>query len=150
MGVTVAAPPRLDQCQVIGTHNSYHIAPGPAMDALIRASVGAGADDLAYTHRPLKEQFALLGIRQVELDLYADPEGGRFAEPAGPKLAALSGGGAVPPHDPEGLLRAPGFKVLHVPDVDFVSRNRTFRSALTEIREWSAANPFHFPILVLV
>ena len=149
-GMTVAAPPRLDQCQVIGTHNSYHVAPGPTMDALIRASVGAGADDLAYTHRPLKEQFALLGIRQVELDLYADPEGGRFAEPAGPKLAALSGGGAVPPHDPEGLLREPGFKVLHVPDVDFVSRNRTFRSALTEIRDWSAANPFHFPILVLV
>lgn len=101
-GMTVAAPPRLDQCQVIGTHNSYHVAPGPAMDALIRASVGAGADDLAYTHRPLKEQFALLGIRQVELDLYADPEGGRFAEPAGPKLEALSGGGAVPPHDPAG------------------------------------------------
>jgi hypothetical protein len=120
------------------------------MDRLIRAKLGAGADDLAYTHRPLKEQLSTLGIRQVELDLYADPEGGRFSEPAGPKLAAASGAPELPSHDPEGLLRAPGFKVLHVPDVDFVSRNRTFRSALTEIRDWSAANPFHFPILVLV
>ena len=150
VGAVLAAPPRLDQCQVVGTHNSYHVAPGPAMDALIRSKPGPGADELAYTHRPLKEQFEFLGIRQIELDLYADPEGGRFAEPAGPKLAAVGGLGAVVPHDPDGELLKPGFKILHVPDVDFISRNRTFHGALTEIREWSAANPFHFPILVLL
>jgi hypothetical protein len=150
VGAILAAPPRLDQCQVVGTHNSYHVAPGPVMDALIRSKPGSGADELAYTHRPLKEQLGLLGIRQLELDLYADPEGGRFAEPAGPKLAAAGGLGAVIPHDPDGELLKPGFKILHVPDVDFISRNRTFQGALTEIREWSAANPFHFPILVLL
>ena len=146
----LAAPPRLDQCQVVGTHNSYHVAPGPVMDALIRSKPGPGADELAYTHRPLKEQFGILGVRQIELDLYADPEGGRFAQPAGPRLSAAAGLGAVIPHDPDGELLKPGFKILHVPDVDFISRNRTFQGALTEIREWSAANPFHFPILVLL
>lgn len=150
VGAGLASPPRLDQCQVVGTHNSYHVAPGPVMDTLIRSKPGSGADDLAYTHRPLKEQLGILGIRQLELDLYADPEGGRFAEPAGPKFAAAAGLGSMVSHDPDGELRKPGFKVLHVPDVDFVSRNSTFEGALTELREWSTANPFHFPILVLL
>ena len=35
VGAVLAAPPRLDQCQVVGTHNSNHVAPGPVMDALI-------------------------------------------------------------------------------------------------------------------
>jgi len=146
----VAAPPRLDQCQVIGTHNSYHVAPGPILDALLRSRIGAAADGLAYTHRPLREQFASLGIRQIELDLYADPNGGLFAQPLGPAAAARLGLGTVPDHDPDGLLRQTGFKILHVPDVDFLSRNLTFESALAEIRDWSAKNPFHFPILVLI
>jgi hypothetical protein len=141
---------RLDQCQVIGTHNSYHVAPGPIMDALIRLRSAADADSLAYTHRPLREQLEILGVRQLELDLYADPEGGRFAEPRGPGVARERGLGTVPPHDPEGVLRRPGFKILHVPDVDFVSRNPTFRQALETIGEWSREHPLHFPLFVLI
>lgn len=150
LGSVLAGPPRLDQCQVIGTHNSYHVAPGPVMDALIRSKPGPGADELAYTHRPLKEQLGILGIRQVELDLYADPDGGRFADPLGPRFATAAGLGSMAAHDPDDELRKPGFKILHIPDVDFVSRNRTFQGALHEIQQWSAANPFHFPILVLL
>jgi hypothetical protein len=47
---------RLNQVQVKGTHNSYHIA---AMDAI---------KPLAYTHAPLDVQFRTQGVRQIELD----------------------------------------------------------------------------------
>ena len=40
------------------------------------------------------------GVRSVELDVHADPEGGRYAQSAGLRLAGRSG-----------LLAAPGGKV---------------------------------------
>ena len=69
---------RLNQIQVLGTHNSYHIAPVPAM----LAAIGPQSADIEYTHRPLTEQLSQLGIRQFELDVFADPVGGRYATPA--------------------------------------------------------------------
>ena len=49
---------RLNQVQVKGTHNSYHIA---ATDAI---------KPLAYTHVPLDVQFRTQGVRQIELDTH--------------------------------------------------------------------------------
>jgi hypothetical protein len=49
---------RLNHIQVLGTHNSYHIAPENPIDAW------------AYTHKPLNVQLGSHGIRQFELDLY--------------------------------------------------------------------------------
>src|SRR5262249_35076121 len=49
---------RLNQIQVIGTHNSYHIAPTPATLQLIEAANRKVAPTLDYTHRPLEEQFS--------------------------------------------------------------------------------------------
>ena len=69
---------RLNEIQLLGTHNSYHIAPAPPM----LAALGSRARDIEYTHRPLVEQLSQLGIRKFELDVFADPEGGRFATPA--------------------------------------------------------------------
>lgn len=120
------------------------------MEALIRQNRPEEAEALGYTHRALREQFGVLGVRQIELDVFADPEGGRYAVPRGPMLARARGLSEVPSHDPGGVLRGPGFKVLHVQDIDFLTRNLTFRDALEEIRDWSAANPFHFPIFVMV
>ena len=78
----VAGDPRLNQIQVIGTHNSYHIAPAPTVLGLIAAGGRRNAEALDYTHRPLAEQFSQLGIRQIELDVFADPKGGLFASPS--------------------------------------------------------------------
>jgi len=150
LGFCATTSPRLDQTQVVGTHNSYHVAPGPAMDALLRQRSADTADSLAYTHRSLREQLEVLGVRQLEIDLYADPEGGRYAEPRGPGIARDRGLATVIAHDPEGALRQPGLKVIHVPDIDFVSRNLTFRQALAEIRRWSTNHPFHFPVFVMI
>ncbi len=140
---TPLPPPRLDQIQVVGSHNSYHVAPHPAVLDLVRSRDSRTASTLAYTHAPLREQLSRLGMRQLELDLYADPEGGRFASPAGPRLAAVG-------HDASASLRFPGTKVLHVPDFDFLTRVATFREALDEIVAWSASQPAHAPVFVLI
>ncbi|TNE45813.1 MAG: hypothetical protein EP343_25730 [Deltaproteobacteria bacterium] len=53
---------RVNHVQVIGTHNSYHIAPKE------------GVDDWKYTHDPLDVQLEQQGVRQFELDIYWDTE----------------------------------------------------------------------------
>ncbi len=146
----LAGEPRLNQIQVIGSHNSYHIAPDPGVMSLIAAGGARRAESIDYTHPPLAEQFSQLGIRQVELDVYADPKGGLFASPSARKI--LIGQKKDPGPDPnaQGQLDKPGLKVLHVPDVDFRSTAPTFVDALKQIRSWSEANPRHVPILIQV
>jgi hypothetical protein len=145
-----AGEPRLNQIQVIGSHNSYHVEPAPEIHKLIAAAGRGRAEGLEYTHRPLAEQFSRLGIRQVELDLYADPNGGLFADPFGRKRVSGLGKDAGPDPNLNGQLAKPGIKVLHVPDVDFLSTAPTFVDALKQIRNWSQANRRHVPILILV
>jgi len=131
---------RMNQIQTIGTHNSYHLAPEPAL----MAWMGDRARNIDYSHRPLAEQLETLGIRQIELDVFADPDGGRYATPAAFRLVE----GLVEP--PSADLAAPGFKVLHGQDVDYRTTCATLVACLTEVRDWSRANPTHVPILVLI
>lgn len=140
---------RLSATQVRGTHNSYHLAPDAVAERLIRLATPQVADSIAYSHRTLSEQFDKLGIRQIELDLYLDPEGGAFARPVG-YAAAEQQKATVPPHDPAGKLNKPGIKVLHSPDFDFRTTVYTLIDALTEVGNWSAAHPKHYPIFVLL
>ena len=80
LGHAAAAEPpelRLNQIQVIGTHNSYHIAPAGALMQAFAAQNAELAASVDYTHRPLPEQFARLGIRQIELDLFASENSAR-------------------------------------------------------------------------
>jgi hypothetical protein len=137
---------RLNQIQTIGSHNSYHIAMPPASRAALAKVAPDVADSLDYTHRPLAEQFSDQRIRQIELDLHNDPQGGRFVTPLLAKLFPL------PTFAPRSLdlLHQPGPKILHVPDVDYLSTVATFDQALAQIRDWSAAHPRHVPIFVLV
>lgn len=139
----------LSDFQVIGSHNSYHIAPMESERALIRLRSEGDVLSLEYTHPPLTQQFEA-GIRQIELDCFADPEGGAFGNPLALQLAQLSGKKVVPQADPQGLLEKPGTKVLHFPNFDFRTTVLTLTEALRETNEWSQANPTHFPILVLL
>ena len=145
-----AGEPRLNQVQVIGSHNSYHVAPYKTVLELIAATGRRRAESLDYTHPPLEAQFSRQGIRQIELDVYADPKGGLFAAPSARKI--LLGLGKEPGPDPDanGQLKKPGMKILHVPDVDFRSTAPTFVDALKQIRAWSQANRGHVPIMILV
>ncbi len=141
---------RLNQIQVIGTHNSYHLAPHPNVLALIAATNRKGAEALDYAHRPLAEQLTELGIRQVELDVFADPDGGKFARPAARAILKAAGKDPGPDPDDGGSLDRPGLKVLHVQDIDYRTTTPTFLDALKAIRGWSKENPRHVPILVLI
>jgi len=135
---------RLNHIQVLGTHNSYKLHPLPELVDIIDEWRPGWADNIDYGHRTLTEQFEHLGVRQIELDIFADPEGGLYAEPVG---AVLVGDDAfIRP----GPMLAPGFKVLHSQDLDYRSHCLTFVGCLEELRDWSLVNPRHFPIMVLV
>jgi hypothetical protein len=136
---------RLNQLQVIGSHNSYKRAIDAPLLRLM-AAANSDANALDYAHPPLVEQLDL-GLRGLELDVFYDPEGGRYAEPQGLELQRRMG---FPPaaYDPHGKMQTPGFKVLHITDVDFRSNCPTLDDALTELREWSERHPGHLPVVV--
>jgi hypothetical protein len=144
-GSSSAADLRINQIQVIGTHNSYHAGLTPGVAKLLQARKPKAFDELDYQHAPLTIQLDH-GIRQVELDIYGDAKGGRFAHPFG---AAFAPGG-LKAFDPQGVMSKPGFKVMHIQDIDYVSNCQPFVACLTEIRGWSKAHPTHVPIYILV
>jgi hypothetical protein len=133
----------VNEIQVLGTHNSYHIRPRePLWTALLNFLPIFYQID--YTHVPLDEQFETQGIRQIELDVWADPQGGLYANRNVMSVVGQPTASGVPELD------QPGFKVLHIADVDFESTCFTFTGCLETIKAWSDAHPAHLPIAVLV
>ncbi len=140
---------KLNQIQVIGTHNSYHAGLAPSTAKWLQQHNPQAFAGLDYQHPPLPEQLDH-GIRQIELDVYADTQGGRYAHPRGAQWVASDN---LPP-DPEPysaeLMNKPGFKVMHVQDLDIRSTCQPFTACLQEVRSWSKAHPDHVPVFVLV
>jgi hypothetical protein len=134
---------RLNQIQVMGTHNSYRLDATEQILAVLRTFDPAEAEALDYRHAPLPEQFDDQAIRQIELDVFADPDGGRYADRVALEFLGLS-------DEPAPELFEPGFKVLHIQEIDFNSTCLTFVACLTEVEAWSDTNPGHLPIAVLV
>jgi hypothetical protein len=134
---------RFDQVQVLASHNSYKLPLYPEVHTAIANAAPAIAMSLEYGHRPLSEQFDHLGIRAIELDVYADPQGGKFLHPAAP--IAL---GVQIPDDP--AMHEPGFKVLHQADIDTRANCVSLRICLTQVRVWSDAHPGHVPMMVQI
>lgn len=141
---------RLNQIQVIGTHNSYHLAPSPEIMKIISLTGKAVADSIDYTHAPLDQQFGKLGIRQIELDIYADPDGGLYSNPIGRQLAQLTDPDPRMPFDFDKVMRQPGTKIIHAPGFDYATHVPTLQSALEQTAAWSKSNPGHLPILILL
>lgn len=139
---------RINRLRLLGTHNSYHVAPDPLVAALIAAAAPAEARAIDCTQRPIPEQLSRRSLRHLELDCYRDPDGGLFATPLGLKLAAAAGD--LPPLEWQAELAAPGIKVLHSPGFDFRTTVPTFEAALHEVKAWSDAHPRHVPIFLLL
>jgi len=133
---------RLNDLMTVGTHNSYKQAITPNLFAMISKAAPKAAPSIEYHHPALNVQLDD-GARGLELDVVYDPQGGRFAHPLGPTLAGepVAEGYAA-------AMSAPGYKVLHIQDVDFRSSCLTFVQCLTVIRDWSRAHPDHTPILI--
>lgn len=66
-------PIRMNQIQVIGTHNSYHVRPAEELMTLLLAIVPE-SEGWDYTHAPLDVQLER-GVRSFELDLFLYPDG---------------------------------------------------------------------------
>jgi hypothetical protein len=133
---------RINELQAIGTHNSYHVEPSPAEKALRAGSGLVDETVFEYSFAPLPWQLDRQDVRQLELDLYADPAGGAYAAP---RLRALAGGG---PYAAE--MAQPGIKVLHTQDYDYRTNCLTFVACLRAIRAWSAVHRGHVPIAILL
>ncbi|MFT3977026.1 MAG: Ca2+-dependent phosphoinositide-specific phospholipase C [Sphingomonas bacterium] len=163
----------LNRIQVLGTHNSYSAGVDPRVLALVdqrmpsMAKLAASmpedkrkemliahpndvnfSEALSYRHPSLTEQLDL-GVRGLEIDVNADPEGGAYADPAAYRILRAQGVTDLLPFDAE-ALKKPGIKVLHMADIDFRSSCPTFRGCLAEIKAWSDAHPRHIPIFVMI
>lgn len=137
---------RLNELQVIGTHNSYHREISEREQAAYDAAINTPGDYdafLAYSHARLPRQFARQNVRGLELDLFGDPQGGLYAEPLVRRVLGL---GPLP--DP--AWRRPGIKVLHIADIDYNTTCVRFVTCLRQVRRWSRAHPDHVPIPIML
>ncbi len=118
---------RLNEIQVLGSHNSYKLAMPADNFARLRARDADAARALEYTHLPLARQLDL-GIRALELDVFYDPDGTLF-----PGVTAASGS---------------RFPVLHVQILDDRSSCPDLLTCLSEVAAWSASHPRHVPVFI--
>lgn len=165
---------KVNELQVLGTHNSYaagldpHVAKlfadrasamfahfadhmKPAELALFKEEHPNPMDVteiLKYEHPSLQTQLNL-GVRSLEIDINPDPKGGNYSDPVSYRMLKQQGITDLRPFDSTDLDK-PGFKVLHIPDIDFRSNCPTLRLCLHQIRDWSDAHPKHVPLYILI
>lgn len=134
---------KLNEIQRIGSHNSYRILPpASSLEAIERLKPGI-AKRIEYQHPPLATQLDL-GLRLMEIDFYADSDGGRFKNP--PNRALLRSGEPSPFSDEQ--VSKPGFKVMHIQGYDNYSHCIDLKDCLSAIKAWSDANPTHTLITI--
>ena len=140
---------KINQLQTLGSHNSYHQRANKFVLNFLKgfnaiAPKEFKPKDLDYAHEPLNIQLDSFHLRSFEIDIYADPKGGQFyyrkknnllGKPKASKIDAL---------------KQPGFKVMHIPDIDYNSHFYTLKQALLIFREWSNAHPNHLPIYIML
>uniref|UniRef100_L2FPX7 Acid phosphatase, putative n=1 Tax=Colletotrichum fructicola (strain Nara gc5) TaxID=1213859 RepID=L2FPX7_COLFN len=141
-GLTWSRGLRMNQIQVVGTHNSYH-RESPLEERDTQRTILPDTQNYWYSHPALDIQAQYQSIRNFELDIFADPEGGHYASHLIRELANLS---TTP--DPD--LQQPGIKVLHVADADYHTTCKTFVGCLQVVKKWSQAHPDHVPIPFMI
>jgi len=139
---------KLNDVRFLASHNSYKKKPDPkVLHFLYRFKKRLGEDldpnRMDYGHLSLSQQFNDYGIRGLELDVYYDPKGGKYRKR---RLNLFIGG--LKQRVKDSVMRQPGFKMLHIADIDYETNYLTFKAALTEIYLWSKAHPDHTPIFI--
>jgi hypothetical protein len=135
----------LNEIQMIGSHNSYKQALNPKVLALITKENAKKAAQINYSHPSLVKQLQL-GLRHFEIDIVKDKFGGKFSYP---KAEALIKQTILTPEERKQLDK-PGFKVMHIPDLDFSSHCILFKSCLEQLNGFTKQNPEHLPIIILM
>lgn len=165
---------KINQIQVLGTHNSYAKPVDPKVLKLATDIMDKYKDSyfdkmsaeekakfqeyhpngldfaeaLNYDHPDFNEQLDA-GLRNLEIDVYYDPTGNRFTKPASYELLKKQGITDLAPFSTEDLDK-PGFKVMHIADLDFRTHYITFKKALQALKDWSDKNPNHIPIFIQI
>lgn len=140
----------LNKIQVLGSHNSYRRQTDKRIWNLVNifGKVAKGklkpAQQWEYSHVSLDSQLQIYGLRKFELDVYYDPQGGRYYNRQGNVLTGRS-----PKSNVDALLWG-GMKIIHVPDLDYNTNYYTFKDALRTIKTWSNEHPTHVPIYIMV
>lgn len=135
---------RINQIQQVGTAESYKLHPSPSMLGLIRMGSSEDAKELDFGEPPISAQLDL-GARSLEFDIANDPKGGQYAHPAGALMSMqLLDDKYI--HE----MNQPGFKVIHILDIDFESSCLTLVACLSDIAKWSRAHPDHVPITIVL
>jgi len=131
---------RLNQVQMIGSHNSYHRELSQA-EQKVQQAQNPGSVDLWYSHAAIPAQLEDQNVRTLELDLLPDPDGGLYTYPLIRKLT-----GQGPLTDP--AMAKPGIKIMHIPDFDYNTNCDTFVLCLQQVKSWSDEHPDHVPITI--
>ncbi|MGG5207323.1 Ca2+-dependent phosphoinositide-specific phospholipase C [Chryseobacterium sp. MIQD13] len=165
---------RINQIQVLGTHNSYAQPVDPKVlklaTGIMEKFKGSFFDNMSaeekakfqeyhpngldfsealnYNHPDFNEQLNA-GMRNIEIDVYYDPTGNRFNKPASYEMLKKQGVTDLAPFSTEDLDK-PGFKVLHMADIDFRTHYTTFKKALQALKNWSDKNPDHIPVFIQI
>ncbi|MCC9043684.1 phosphatidylinositol-specific phospholipase C1-like protein [Myroides sp. M-43] len=165
---------RINQIQVLGTHNSYAEPVDPNLldyvSKIVDQSKGkllekmskeqldffneyhpnqiSFKESLFYEHPSFEVQLDS-GLRSLELDVYYDSTGNRYTNPAGYEYLKSVGVKQLATHNTTDLDK-PGFKVLHMADVDFRSKYPTLKLALQSIKKWSDHNADHAPLFIMI
>ena len=139
---------RLNDVRFLTSHNSYKRKPDPKILKFLshfKQQLGKDMDPIQmdYGHALLSDQLNNYHINGFELDVNYDPQGGHFVKR---RINFFIGG--LKQKSKDSLLLKPGFKILHIADVDYESNYTTFIQALTEIRDWSTQHPNHTPIFI--
>lgn len=132
----------INKIQVIGSHNSYKVAIDLHLFKVFSQKDSVSASRIDYEHIAVTEQLNK-GLRNLEIDVYADAKGGKYAHPRGLDWAKDQA-----PYDVNKEMDAPGFKVFHIQDLDFRSDFLTFKGGLEKLKAWSDAHPDHTPIFI--
>ena len=139
----------MNRIRVLASHNSYKIQPtARTMKFISRFKRFLSEDNqpyqLEYSHQTISNQLSSYHIRGLELDVYNDPKGGRYYKH---KLNFFIRKQRIKERE-FSALKKPGFKIIHIPDIDYRSNYLLLSEALQELNQWSVQHPAHAPIFV--
>ncbi|CAI7737624.1 unnamed protein product [Closterium sp. NIES-53] len=129
---------------VIPLSSSSSFTPFPSTTA---AGAAASVAFLSCSLLSLTFYFPIFSPPQLVISpsqVFPDPKGGLYYNRDGMRLIDQPTASKIP-----GLER-PGYKVMHVQDVDYRATCLTFVECLKQLNSWSVKNPGHLPITVKV
>lgn len=129
----------LHRIQVIGSHNSYKKAIHPKLYAYLMEK-DPQVQTLYYEHPSIETQLTL-GLRNLEIDIWKDDQGNKYAHPRG---TAYSG----QPYEWTEAMAKPGYKIFHMPDIDYETHQPDFVQQLRALKTWSEQHPTHETVFI--